>query len=281
MDGVDCNYWKRIDTDNLSTSATCTTFKGFKIGADDLRAFVFASPSTDDVTNHKLDSGLNNTDHAPVSAGSVRVDVFECEPDSGIFMNRAKNYATPTGSQIKPDSKFYQQPSVTTTSGRNVNTKETFEPLVRWKNKTKLCSIVLYYHTKEVIDFFVDAQVNNIQLNTTATCGMKRPASSMVVDLTEDDDDDADDTCVSGTGTTGGDEGVNEEEKEEEEDNVSGGNKEDRNGNVNKQDDGDDGNEEDDDEIQHVPMVKHIPCYDISGDDAASSEEVSYIRKEY
>jgi hypothetical protein len=257
VDGVDCNYWKRIDTNKMVAAdpATCTTFKGFKIGADELRAFVFASPKV--LTNR--DAGATPLE----SAGSVRVDVYECVSDEGIFKNRSKKYITPTGSQVAPDAKFYQQPSVTTTSGRNVNTLEKFEPLVRWKNKAKLGSFVLHYHTKEVIDFLVDARCKNINLHMKDTIGVKRAASSVVVDLTGNGDTDADAEATvpsSEPPVLPNSGSISEKESMyslgEAQEKTEG---------------------EDDDDIQHVPMIKHIPCIDISQD---TSERVSYIKKE-
>jgi hypothetical protein len=283
VDGTDCNYWKRIDTDSVKAtdSATCTTFKGFKIGAEDMRAFVFASPTVRDNSS----SGSSTSD--TLSAGTIRVDAFECVCDEGVFMNRSKTYTAPSGSQVTPDSKFYQQPSVTTKGGRNVNRLEKFEPLARWKNKSELCSFVLHYHAKDVIDFLVDARANNIDLDTRHTGGHKRSllqlasSSSGVMDLTGDADDDE-----------GGDRGAckraRPQQQQQQIDNhrLQDKSKHD-NGSINEYDDDKDkgannnnnnNNFDDDEEIQHIVMVKHIPCFDIS--QGTKKEKVSYIRKE-
>lgn len=238
IDGVDCNYWKRIDTDNVKASA-CTTFKGYKTGANELRAFMFASPRVMSNVDMGPDAGSS-------SPGSVRVEIFECVSDEGIFMNRSKNFSSPAGSLVGQDSKFFRRPSVTTTSGRNVNNLEKFNPLVRWKNKVKLGSFVLHYHTREVIDFLADAP---LELQTQTSCGRKRATSTshVVVDLTDENDGNS---VVKRLATAAQDD--------------------------RRLCDGDVNEDDSDDDIQHVPTVKHIPWLDMSQE---VEQQVSFVAK--
>jgi hypothetical protein len=281
VDGVDCNYWKRVDTGIVKApdTATCTTFKGFKTGAEELRAFVFCSPKVVDPSDPHATGVASN------SAGTIQVDIFECVCDEGIFMNRPKTYTVPTGSQVAPDTKFYQKPSVTTTSGRNVNKLEKFEPLVRWKNKSRLGSFVLHYHTKDVIDFLVEAREKNINLDMNTVGGsMKRSISSTteVVDLTEDDDDEEEIVCSKKyrphDDTSIGLDVNSEGRSDDDNDSNFGQDSHDEEG-EDLEDEEDDNDEDNDNEIQHVPVVKHIPCFDITS--TYDEQNVTYIRKEF
>ena len=103
---------------------------------------------------------------------------------------------------------------------------------------------------------------------------MKRSASSIVVDLTEDDDDDIAGVC-NGTSKMRPD-GADCYNAKQERNTCSNGENESRQSGTQEEIAEED---EEDDDIQHVPMIKHIPCLDLSGDTA--QQEVSYIRKEY
>ena len=257
VDGVDCNYWKRLDTDSTTTAATFTTFKGFKVGAEDLRAFVFASPTT--TSNPSANVALDN-------AGTVRIDIYECEKDEGIYQNKSKNYDAPEKFSLVSDSKFYQQPSVTTTSGRNITRSEKFEPLARWKNKSRLSSFTLHYHTKNVIDFLEEAKKNNIKLDLKGSRGRKRLSTPAVVDLTDDcDNDDSEEVNEASKRlcTQGADESSRVEFNSIICTMLVAGSC---------------GKAVDDDEIQHVPVVKNIPLLDLSDD---TEKNITYITKEY
>jgi hypothetical protein len=112
---------------------------------------------------------------------------------------------------------------------------------------------------------------------------MKRSISSTteVVDLTEDDDDEEiacskkyrphDETSI------GLD--VNSEGRSDDgNDSIFGQDSQDEEG-EDLEDEEDDNDEDNDNEIQHVPVVKHIPCFDITS--TYDEQNVTYIRKEF
>lgn len=248
VDNKDCNYWKRLDTDDTADLAICTTFKGFKVDSDELRAFVFALPVSSEGTGTRHDL-----------AGSVKVDIYECVLDKGIHNNISKRYERPTGSQVPTDSKFYQQPSVTTTGGRNINDCEKFEPLVRWKNKRQITSIVLFYHTEDIIDFLLNTHKNDLDLDMIENKRKIPESISGIVDLTDDSEECAalKKQCTTMNHYLSEDCRQCQTSERMEESNDKG--------------------EDDDDDIQHLTVVKHIPCVDISDDVA---QTVTYIKKE-
>ena len=82
VDGVDVNYWKRIDLSctNLlprdTTSPVSATFWGFKKNANDIRSFVFATPT---VINEVGQLPALGTGYNEKALGSIKVVVFPAQ----------------------------------------------------------------------------------------------------------------------------------------------------------------------------------------------------------
>lgn len=59
--------------------------------------------------------------------------------------------------------KFYSIPSVTTVAGRTYDQKETFKPILRWRNKSEvpITTAVLRYHTRQIIHVLHDISTEN------------------------------------------------------------------------------------------------------------------------
>jgi hypothetical protein len=170
VDGVDVQYWKRLDLHILSnnegfqgssppsssstpssSSATsqqiqCVSshFYGFKKNHEELRSFKVAVPSTSSDSQNSTDS--------PV--GTIKVVVFEARVTEGIYDNRGGFHEIPSQHLVSEGKKFWQQASVATTGGSRISSeKEKFSPLTRWENisQNPMATITCYYHSPATI----------------------------------------------------------------------------------------------------------------------------------
>lgn len=152
-DGIDVKYWKRLDMSNPDKLPHYVTakFMGFKKSSQDLRAFVFATPTID---SHNQGAVIKV---AEKQLGQIKVVFHEATLIGGIFDNNTSTNEVPTAPDlISENKKFWEQASVTTTAGRKItNQKEVFVPLIKWSNIShEPCkSLLLYYHSRQVIEF--------------------------------------------------------------------------------------------------------------------------------
>jgi hypothetical protein len=156
VDGVDVQYWKRLDLSLISGHATSssvhTIFHGYKKSNHDLRSFIFAKTLATSFPS----SSLSSSDHINNSSfGTIKVVIYEAIQTEGVYQNVGGKYEVPGQHSVNVDGKFYKQPSVTTMAGRNITETEKFVPLLRWKNKSEnpLTTMNLFYHTQEMIQF--------------------------------------------------------------------------------------------------------------------------------
>lgn len=176
LDGIDCKYWKRVDTTKVleSESVTCTTFKGIRINENEMQAFKFSPPNV-----ASGETSINTNEEA----GSVRVEIFEAVLDVGMYSNKTNTYQQLQRACVPQDCKFFKCPSVTTTGGRVIESEE-FIKVPRWKNMRKLASMEMHYHTKDVVDII---RANHCINRNNRLSGRKRPAT---IDLTSDKSDE-------------------------------------------------------------------------------------------
>ena len=147
VDGIDVQYWKRLDLTDPGTTLS-SIFWGFKENSvsNSLRSFTFAQ------TKENGDTG--NLTKAPDA--NIRVVFFEAEEVGGIYSNQSTHSeALPVAPVIlKEGKKFWEQASVTTIAGEVVNPNiERFVPVKRWRNVTSqpMHTMTMFYHTKSMI----------------------------------------------------------------------------------------------------------------------------------
>lgn len=83
VDGLDVNYWKRVDTTMTDEAYSTTSFYGFKKNVQELRAFTFAETVMSERTQEMSASGIQS------SLGTIRVEIFKARPSSGVFEVKA------------------------------------------------------------------------------------------------------------------------------------------------------------------------------------------------
>lgn len=188
VDGVDVQYWKRID---LSDDALLPTnplepvssrFWGFKKNVNDIRSFVFSVP----------DTSTNSYAHSAEEykcLGSVKLEVYEACVTYGTYENQSGQFEAPSTQQIGESAKFWQQASLTTAAGRKIELeKEKFLPLPRWKNLRKVPDevLVVQYHTASMMDFLEENldKLKDETKKSNDSSGAKR--KKVVYDLTSD-----------------------------------------------------------------------------------------------
>jgi hypothetical protein len=197
VDGVDVQYWKRIDLSNEKLLPSnpalpvSSRFWGFKKNLTEMLAFTFTAP----VTNGSRAAGAQtgNTDNL----GTIRLVVYEAQVTNGVYDNQSGYGEAPAQRTIGESAKFWQQASVTTTAGRPICLdQEKFSPLPRWSNISKipLEMLVLRYHTLSMIDFLAEFRHRLVPDGggvgeTRALNGTGSKRGSEVLDLTGDDDD--------------------------------------------------------------------------------------------
>ncbi len=159
VDGIDVQYWKRLDLNVLSNNqpnssssssgALCVSshFYGFKKNHEELRSFKIDVPST-------LSGATNSFDNSSSAVGSIKVVVYAARVTEGVYDNRGGYHEIPNHHQISEHKKFWQQASVATTGGTKISSdREKFNPLIRWENLTKdpIETILCYYHSPGTI----------------------------------------------------------------------------------------------------------------------------------
>lgn len=152
VDGVDVQYWKRLDTTDPSKTPAemnlpvTATFWGFKKSNNDIRAFVFTAPKT--ASNEYGDEPA-----VELNLGNIKAEIFECRPVGGVFDNKSGCYEVPYAHSVQEGQKFWKQASLGTTGGRQLANIEKFSPLIRWENVTdKPCEVIHYqYHSAGVL----------------------------------------------------------------------------------------------------------------------------------
>ena len=200
IDGVDVQYWKRIDLsdDSLLPSdpdaPVTSCFWGFKKNVNDIRSFVFSVPDT---TPHQ--TVLSQKEYKCL--GSVRLEVYEACITYGTYENQNGQFEAPSTQQIGENEKFWKQASLTTAAGRKIELeKEKFRPLPRWKNlrKSPDTELILQYHTEAMLDFLEEHQ--DKLKETTSNIGGKKRTHKVVYDLTSDTEDAEAEAGKSGPG---------------------------------------------------------------------------------
>lgn len=205
IDGVDVQYWKRIDLSDEAllpedpAAPVTSCFWGFKKNVNDIRSFIFSVPDT---TPHQ--TALSQKEYKCL--GSVKLEVYEACITYGTYENQSGQFEAPSTQQIGENEKFWKQASLTTAAGRRIELeKEKFRPLPRWKNlrKTPDEVLVLQYHTAAMMDFLEE---NHHKLKETTNIGARQGSERKVVyDLTSDGEDGGEQEArVSNLGTGGG-----------------------------------------------------------------------------
>ena len=198
VDGIDVQYWKRLDLNNLSNNEgypssssssvsppnqleplVSSHFYGFKKNHEELRSFKVAVPST------SRDPDDQSKSDSPV--GTIKVVIFEARVTEGIYDNRGGFHEVPSQHLVSEGKKFWQQASVATTGGSKISSeKEKFSPLVRWENISQLATITCYYHSPATI--LILKNIHNASLNSTSSGSVpgKRKHDGILTDLERD-----------------------------------------------------------------------------------------------
>ena len=188
-DGVDVNYWKRVDLSEPTTlpEYVSAKFQGFQRTTEDIRTFKFATPGFDSVSSDASKQKVK-TDDKPL--GAIRVVFFEATVVGGVYENKGTVNQIPGIEIITGDRKFWQVASVTTTAGRRLDDreKETYSPLMRWTNKTSdpMKEMVLKYHQSHVLDF-IEHLSQNDNSNNNNSSGNKRGSNDDNIDIKFED----------------------------------------------------------------------------------------------
>lgn len=228
VDGVDVQYWKRLNFTAIDDNVVEVKFWGFKQDTQQVKAFVFAVPKSAASL-----SGTHRDDN--ISLGQIRVVFFEAEISSDVFSNCVPTGKAQTAHYTTDTKKFWQQASLSTVSGRVIE-KESFRPVARWNNlhKDPSKTVVVNYHTPEMFSMMKTFESHEAQNKAASSSGESCPNKRSVVDLSNDDDGD--------NNVGGCNDGSSKHQKREDEE--SG----------------------DEDDIQVMPTVKDVPLLDISGD---------------
>jgi hypothetical protein len=248
IDGVDVQYWKRVDLNEVESDKVEVSFWGFKQNTSDLKAFVFSEP----VNNSSSFNSAKHEDNS--SLGQIKVVIFEAEGMQEIFSNTVHAGEAPSAHYLSSDKKFWQQASLTTRGGRNLQ-KESFHPIVKWKNTSShpAKTLIINYHTPEMLKLKESIEINS----STSSSSASSHHQTGVIDLSKDDEDPSQ---------------PSKKLRSEESSNITKSadlNMNDSNCNSNNSDNSNNVTVNADavDDIQIVPIVKDVPMLDISGDD--------------
>jgi len=226
IDGHDVNYWKRMDlTAAPGQKMVSASFQGWKKNTSDLRAFQFSTPvlaSADEEADPQFKAVLSKK-----PLGQIKIVVHEAVLAPGVFENKSGFHEMPGAQKVSENKKFWQQASVTTTAGRQIDSeREKFTPLPVWKNISAIPNyeMSLSYHTAEMVSFIqtfsehqkrASASCNTAATKSTSNGGNKSSSSSaggggkrrkqgtaaanepIMVDLTQDDDEEDASVAVS------------------------------------------------------------------------------------
>lgn len=181
VDNIDVQYWKRLDL-RCDLDATEVIFWGFKQSKQDIKTFVMTTPKALSETKGRNDQKNNEED----TLGQVCIVFFEAKVTEDVFSNAVESIAISQGYHLSENKKFWQQASVVTTAGKDMN-KEKFEPIVKWTNISSSPSktIIINYHTTEML-----RMMKSIEEDSGSILGKRSLTQNEVVDLTSRNDED-------------------------------------------------------------------------------------------
>ena len=224
IDGLDVNYWKRLDMSaktlevNKTENEVSATFWGFKKSESEILSFVF---------NNKVDNAKNTSrigSNIKSNIGQIKVEIFEAEVLNAVISNISGCSEVPTtailpGTNTHANSKFWTNPSVATVGGSKLNGVEKFVPIPKWENKPHpitgsrndpLIVLEMSYHTEELcktlehiytqddltsttIDSSSSSSSSSLKrsLNSSTVTSNKRTTQPVYVDLTDPEDGSA------------------------------------------------------------------------------------------
>lgn len=193
VDGIDVQYWKRLDLMDKSVqdlNTVSATFWGFKEASSELRALTFSGPER---LGSKLGTVSSVTSPSILRAeGCIRAIIHEAVVTDGTFDNISGSLAIPTAVSGASDNvKFWQQASLTTAAGRQISEREKFLPVKRWSNvsKTPDLDVSLKYHSRDMIELISQLLKNSQEDTVHSTKKRKCNPNVTYVDLTDDSDD--------------------------------------------------------------------------------------------
>lgn len=190
VDGIDVNYWKRVDLSagEIDSTQSCihVKFHGFQTRSQVLNEFIFNKPRA-------IDTSINTniqTELKPL--GSIHVVFYEAIVQEGIFNNdnivNLPNIPHQSNNVISDQEKFWKQSSLNTIAGNIVNKdKEPFRPVIKWKNKspTPFYEMTLFYHSISMIEFFCNF-INDERANLSANITSSKRSNQDIIVLDED-----------------------------------------------------------------------------------------------
>lgn len=160
VDGVDVNYWKRVNFTTLSEEAheslapATVVFWGFAKSQNEMKSFVFAPP----IASSSSSSSASDV-HTSKAFGRIKVVIYKAAMTFGTYLNQTIDTSSSSNSQstqmqVRPDTKFWTQPSVGTIAGDVLKNKEVFKPLEKWINSssTPLITLEMEYHTRDMLE---------------------------------------------------------------------------------------------------------------------------------
>jgi len=181
IDGHDVNYWKRMDlTAAPGQKMVSASFQGWKKNTADLRAFQFSTPvlaTADEEADPQFKAALSKK-----PLGQIKIVVHEAVLAPGVFENKSGFHEMPGAQKVSEDKKFWQQASVTTTAGRQIDSeKEKFTPLPVWKNISAIPNyeMSLSYHTAEMVSFIQTFSEHQKRANASSSTAATKSSSSV------------------------------------------------------------------------------------------------------
>ena len=179
IDGVDVNYWKRLDFSTMaSVDIAEVKFWGFKQNKSEVKSFTFSTPQH--ISSDLLDS-IVTRDQA---LGQLRVVFFEAMQTTEVFANAVTNCSAPQAHFVSESKRFWQQASLATCGGRYTE-KEKFNPVVRWNNISSepAKTLVVNYHTLQMLEFMKQLDADDSFVNDN-------PSKRNIIDLTLEDENE-------------------------------------------------------------------------------------------
>eukprot|EP01031_Cornospumella_fuschlensis_P032139 gene32139-38875_t len=187
VDGVDVQYWKRLDLSKQhgTFSPQPLKFWGFKKNVNELRSFVFARPAVAPSSSSSSSSAATNK-----PLGIVKLVIFEARIVGGVFNNLVGVHDIPLTHQVGDNEKVAKQASVATVAGGIVDAgKEKFIPnLNRWENvsTTPLATLELKYHTELALKLLRNGQSEQRVKRPLALAAVEEDATKKARNHTDD-----------------------------------------------------------------------------------------------
>jgi hypothetical protein len=184
IDGVDVQYWKRLDLSTCSSSSSGSSssstwrsdtlslrFWGFKKNVNDIRSFVFTHPTF---------SSSNADELVAQPLGTIKLVVYEARIVEGTFNNHIGVNDFPHEHKVSEAEKFYKVASLITSAGAKVtHERETFmASLSRWENvsSTPLTTLLLRYHAVNTLRILKNIQSGKHPLEGGTSGGSAKKA---------------------------------------------------------------------------------------------------------